>query len=144
MIVHELVLLLRRQLHHAQTVAGIGERREDFSAHSKIRMVHMRALGRFGKAKRHAAKVIGGHLISPLREFNAVANLRNSARASFLLPIALQVAEGNLDVLRFPVAADFCFDNIGRSKRKIRVDHHTHFLIKASNALHFPVVKEDR
>ena len=68
MIVYEFLLLLGRQLHHAQAVAGICERREDFSAHSKIRMVHMRAFGRFRKAKRHAAKVIGSQAMPPLHE----------------------------------------------------------------------------
>src|SRR4029077_15140632 len=144
MIVHEFLLLLWRQLHHSQTIAGIRERREDFPAHSKIRMVHVRALGCLGKAKRHAAKIFGSHAVSPSREFNTVAKLRNSTRASFLLPITLQVAESNLDVLRFPVAADHRFEEVGSRERKIGIEHNAHFLVKAPNALHFPVVKKDR
>src|SRR5216683_2233614 len=48
-ILREVVLLLRRQLHHPARLVGVSERGEDFSADTKVGMVHVGEFFGFGQ-----------------------------------------------------------------------------------------------
>jgi len=50
-VLREVVLLLRREFDHPPAFGGIAEGGEDLPAHPKIRMVHVSALGCFGKSQ---------------------------------------------------------------------------------------------
>jgi hypothetical protein len=65
MILRKVVLLFGRELDHAPTFRGIAERGEDFSAHPKIGVVHVRMFGGLWKCESHAAKIVGGQGGSP-------------------------------------------------------------------------------
>src|SRR5580704_17322328 len=72
---HEILLLVREKLHHPHAHLRIPQRRENFSAHAKIRMVHMRALRRFRKTKRQSSKIRLRHRRSSTRaELHRIIN----------------------------------------------------------------------
>ena len=57
-----------RELYDGPIFSGISERREDFPAHAKIRMMHVRGFNRFRKTESEFAKSIRGHLSQCLSE----------------------------------------------------------------------------
>src|SRR5205807_3739549 len=60
-IVHELFLLFRRELHHAEVLCGVAQCGEDLSSHTKVGMVHVRFFSSFRKAEGKATESVWLH-----------------------------------------------------------------------------------
>lgn len=60
MVFCEVVLLLRRQLHHAPAFLWIAERGEDLSGHAEIGMIHVSVFGGLREGEGDTAKIVGG------------------------------------------------------------------------------------
>lgn len=57
----EELLIVRRELHHAPVRVRCAERCENLSAHSKVRVTHVRRLDDPGKAESHLSKIAWRH-----------------------------------------------------------------------------------
>lgn len=61
----EHLLFNRREFDHGPAILRVAEGGEDLSRDAKVRMVHVRLLGRFREAKRETAKFVGRHASAP-------------------------------------------------------------------------------
>ncbi len=62
------------ELDHARVFVRPPQRREDFIAHTEVRVTHVRVFRRLGKSEREFAEVVGGHDFEPWDWKDALAN----------------------------------------------------------------------